>query len=137
AVLDRVPDARLTLVGEGSPGDPTAAELRETLAGDPRLAESVTITGWVDDVLPFLERADVFVFPSHFEGLSNSLLEACALGRVIVASDIPANRAAVGDDHPLLFPHDRADELERALLAAMTDEPIRASARARGLERSR
>ena len=75
-VAMRLRHVSLTLVGEGAPGDRTEAELRESLERNHALAESVTITGWVRDVTPHLEGADVYAFPSHHEGMSNSLLEA-------------------------------------------------------------
>jgi glycosyltransferase involved in cell wall biosynthesis len=44
-----------------------------------------------------LQCADVFVFPSLFEGMPMALIEALTAGLPIVASDIPANREAVAD----------------------------------------
>jgi glycosyltransferase involved in cell wall biosynthesis len=63
--------------------------------------------------------------------MSNSLLEACAWGRVVVASDIPANREALGDDYPLLFPAGDAAALARALLRSFDDADARRAARTR------
>jgi glycosyltransferase involved in cell wall biosynthesis len=136
-VLRDVPGARLTLVGSGTDGDPVEDWILGELAEHAELSETVTLTGWVDDVAPYLAANDVFVFPSVSEGMSNSLLEACVTGRIIVASNIPANRAVLGDSYPLLFePHDDGDLL-RALIAALTDKPLRAQARDTVLQRTR
>ena len=62
------------------------------------------------------------------EGMSNALLEACAHGRVVVASDIPPNRAVLGDDYPLLVPPGDARLLQGALAQAFDDEELRAEA---------
>ncbi len=77
--------------------------MRHRVSDDPVLPHSVTFTGWVADVAPLLAGSDVYVLPSLAEDMSNSLLEACAWGRVVVASDIASNRAVLGNDEPLLF----------------------------------
>lgn len=125
-VLDEVPDGQLTLVGGGSEHRSIEDELRARVAADDRLGASVHITGWVGDAASVVARSDVFVLPSLTEGMSNSLLEACALGRVLVASDIPGNRAVVGDGYPLLFPPGDTVAMTDALLAALTDDDVRA-----------
>jgi glycosyltransferase involved in cell wall biosynthesis len=121
-------NARLVLLGtthEGvGPGEDFAALVRD----DPLLRNSIDLFGWVADVLPHYAAADVFVMPSRVEGLSNALLEATALGRVIVASDIPENRAVLGDGHPLYFQTGDAGALEAALLTALTDRDAREKA---------
>jgi len=55
-----------------------------------------------------LSAADVFVFPSLYEGLGGALLEAMAMGLPIVASDLPAIREVLGgaDDATLVAPGD-------------------------------
>jgi glycosyltransferase involved in cell wall biosynthesis len=65
--------------------------------------------------------ADVVLNTSRSEGLSNAVLEAMALGRPVLAADIPGNRAAVrhGRDGLLFPPEDEAAfaELARHLAA--------------------
>jgi glycosyltransferase involved in cell wall biosynthesis len=135
AVVARIPSAQLTLVGNGAPGDGHESRVKRMIAGDTRLVQSVTTTGWVPDVAPYLERADVFVLPSSSEGMSNALLEACAFGRIVVASDIAGNRAVLGDDYPFLFdPIDR-NQFEQILVAALTHGTSRTSAREQILRR--
>lgn len=119
------PDALLTLAGEGGPYRSVEPQLRELVSGDAVLRRSVRFTGWVLDVRPLLADADVYVLPSLTEGMSNALLEACAWGRVVVASDIPGNRAVLGDDHPLLFAPEDTTSLLRALELALGDEQVR------------
>jgi glycosyltransferase involved in cell wall biosynthesis len=127
-IAREVAGARLTLVGAGGASKSIEHELKATVDADPLLRRTVTFTGWVDDVGEYLRRADVYVFPSLGEGMSNALLEACAWGRVIVASDIPANRAVLGEDFPLLFRAGHTDELITALTRALLDDSLRAEA---------
>lgn len=117
--------ARLTLLGEGGSFRPVEVQIRSKISGDEFLARSVELPGWVKDVDSYLARNDVYVFPSLSEGMSNSLLEACAAGRVVAASDIPSNVAVLGDDYPLLFRAGDTDDLRRCLEAALYDEQTR------------
>ena len=60
-------------------------ELRRT-AAESGLASRVTFTGRLDDVAEALRAADVFAFPSVYEALGLSLLEAAATGLPAVGS---------------------------------------------------
>ena len=51
--------------------------------------------GFQTDPLPYYAAADCVVLPSYHEGMSNVLLEAAAVGRPIITSDIPGCREAV------------------------------------------
>jgi glycosyltransferase involved in cell wall biosynthesis len=65
------------------------------LAADLQVTESITWHGFVDDPCPLYAAADVFVLTSDYEGLSNSLLEAQALGLPAVVTDCPFGSAEV------------------------------------------
>ena len=51
----------------------------------------VQFVGQTDQVMSYLQQADIFVLPSRAEGISNALLEAMAVGLTAVASQIPGN----------------------------------------------
>jgi len=53
--------------------------------------------GSSDDVRPFMRKADCVVLPSYREGMPRSLLEASALARPLIASDVPGCREIVAD----------------------------------------
>ena len=116
--------ALLTLVGSGGSYRSVESELRARVAETPLLNATVAMPGWVPDVSPYYEQHDVFVLPSLEEGMSNALLEACAWRRVIVASDIPANRAVLGADYPLLFDPNSSESLAAALATALADDDV-------------
>lgn len=115
------PEATLTLLGEGGHFRSVESEIRRLVESDETLAKSVKLPGWSDDPASFLREADVFVFPSLSEGMSNSLLEACAAGRVVVASAISSNVAVLGDGYPFLFPPGNYAQLRSALNEAFDD----------------
>lgn len=128
-LVDQRPDARLTLIGAGTAHRSVERELRDSVSRCRRLRETVRFTGWLSDPAAELGSADVFVFPSLSEGMSNALLEACALGRVVVASDIASNAEVLGERYPLLFSAGDEDQLLEALLRALDDEEVRGSCR--------
>jgi len=51
--------------------------------------------GTSDDVRPFLAAADAVVLPSYREGTPRSLLEAAAMGKPLIATDVPGCREVV------------------------------------------
>jgi glycosyltransferase involved in cell wall biosynthesis len=51
-------------------------------------SKGIIFTGRVDNVLPYLQSADVFVLPSAREGLSNSLIEAMATSLPVVVTSV-------------------------------------------------
>lgn len=61
--------------------------------------ESVVFTGFVpeEEMAELFSNAYLYVLPSETEGLPHTLLQALSYGRCVVASDIEANREALGD----------------------------------------
>jgi glycosyltransferase involved in cell wall biosynthesis len=81
---------------------------------------------WIDevaDVRPYLEAADIVVLPSYREGLPRSLLEGAAMGRALIATDVPGCRDVVTDDNGYLVPVQNADALAQAMLKFVNDVP--------------
>ena len=86
-------DAALVLIGDG--------ELRETLracAFDEGVAGCVHFLGDRNDVRELLQGMDLFVLSSITEGYSMALLEACATGLPIVATDVGGNAEIIADE---------------------------------------
>jgi len=69
-------------------------------------------------------HAAMVVQPSALEGMSLVLLEAAAHGRCVLAADIPANRAAMGEAI-LYFPVDDADNLAAEICRLWEREDVR------------
>ncbi|WP_447009257.1 glycosyltransferase [Saccharothrix hoggarensis] len=87
-VRERVPDARLVLVGEGPMAERWRAEHDDA---------SVLWWGHDDAVADFYAAADVVVMPSRAEGMALVPLEAMACGRSVVAFDVGGARQSVGE----------------------------------------
>ena len=127
-VFRRIPEARLTLLGAGGDFRSVETELRAKVAADERLRRSVALPGWHPEPQAILRQHDVFALPSLAEGMSNALLEACALRRIIVASDIPSNRAVLGPEYALLFDPRDVPGLSDRLCEAFENQEVRRAA---------
>lgn len=88
AIARRLPRVQFSLVGKVS----------DTVAAWPK-PPNVTLTGQLtqEEVISHLDRADVFLFPSHTEGCSMALMEAMARGVPAVATDTGANAEMLAD----------------------------------------
>jgi len=84
----RHPNAHLVLVGSGTGQVLSIEDALRARVGAAGLDGRVTFTGRVDNVADFLRASDVYAFPSFFEAMPLSLLEAAACGLPCVASRI-------------------------------------------------
>jgi glycosyltransferase involved in cell wall biosynthesis len=115
-VQDRLPSARLILVGDGG----EAARLRGRVQ-DLGLTNRVRFTGRVDDARDVLPAFDVFALPSKREGLPLAILEACAQGVPFVASDVGALPDLARQGAGVVVRANDVPALARALVAAHHD----------------
>jgi glycosyltransferase involved in cell wall biosynthesis len=130
--LVKLPDAHLAILGEGE-----LREVLESLAHSLRVEDRVHFLGelpWAD-AISITRTADIFVFPSHFEGLSLALVEAMSLGLPVVASDIPPNREAL-EDAGIFVPPTSADDLARAIGRVLADPELAQQMRTGSLRRA-
>lgn len=94
-VREKVPTARFQLLGFLDVENRTAVP-RESLEKwvDEGLIEYL---GATDDVRPFLQAADCVVLPSYREGTPRSLLEGGAMGKPLIATNVPGCKEVI--DH--------------------------------------
>jgi glycosyltransferase involved in cell wall biosynthesis len=102
------------------------------------LQDRVHFTGWVaDEDLPALYNlADVFAFPSLYEGFGIPLIEAMACGCPTLTSNTGAPPEVVGTAGYTVNPRD-VDDIAQGLRAVLSNPPLRAEMRAKGLERAK
>jgi glycosyltransferase involved in cell wall biosynthesis len=92
------------------------------------IGEAVRFTGTVTDVRTALAAMDVFVLPSHAEGMSNALLEAMAAERPVVATAVGGTPEVVETGRTgIVVPPGDPDALARTALGLLAD-PRRATA---------
>ena len=131
-VRRQVPDVRFQLLGFLDVQNRSAVGRRDV---DSWVAEGlIDYLGDTSDVRPFVAAADCIVLPSYREGLPRVLLEGAAMGKPLIASDVPGCRQVVehGVNGFLCAPAD-ATSLAGAMLEMMAlARPSRAAMGAAG-----
>ena len=111
----------IALVGDG----PQRAAIAR-LAAELGVAADLAFPGERADAARLMQAADFLVLPSHYEGLSNALLEAMAAGCPVIASAVGGSPELVEDGSTgLLFPVNDAGALATAM-ARIADPVLRA-----------
>ncbi|HEY7661158.1 MAG TPA: glycosyltransferase family 4 protein [Actinomycetota bacterium] len=122
AVRSAHPGAILLLAGR----DGAESSHLRALVRDRGLDGAVRFLGHRDDLPDVLACADIFVFPSLWEGLGGSVLEAMALAVPIVASDLEPVREVVDDGRCAVLVPSRDPRALASALASVLDDPDRA-----------
>jgi glycosyltransferase involved in cell wall biosynthesis len=110
-------DCQLIIVADG-PGRENIIRLLDQY----QLSKSVILIPEVDEVARYLNAADLFVLPSRFEGLSNSLLEAMACGLPVISTRVGGSIDIIEDGINGLFVDiDNEEQLTRAMSKVFND----------------
>ena len=130
-VLENRKDVEFQFLGKYEPDHKRAIDKEDFN----RIKKSNTITylGHSDNVKQHIESADVVILPSYREGTPRTLLEAAAMSRPIIATDVPGCREVVLDGTngflcEVRNPKSLAQKI--ALLLALSQEEKKAMARA-------
>jgi sugar transferase (PEP-CTERM/EpsH1 system associated) len=114
-VRARVPGVTLTVVGR----DPFPG-LVELARRDP----SIVVTGRVEDVRPYMERAAAYVVPIRVGGGTRlKIYEAMAMGQAVVSTSVGAEGLPVADGEELLLA-DTPEDFAGAVVRVLTDETL-------------
>jgi len=131
-ILPGRPDTFFVFVGEG--------ELHDDLhkfAAKAGIAENVRFPGWRADVESVLSVFDVFVFPSLNEGMGKAIVEAMAIGKPVIASDVGGIPAlVVQGENGILVPPADSKALAEAIMALYANPEKRAELGERGREKA-
>jgi glycosyltransferase involved in cell wall biosynthesis len=136
AVMVRKKLGSRMLVLAGSPIHPFGNY--EETARRRSLTEKVVCPGRLprNDLQLLYSFADLFVFPSLYEGFGMPVLEAMACGAPVLTSNSTALAEVAGDAAVLEDPQDpRA--LGEAMIRALDDEPLRAALKVKGFDRAK
>lgn len=110
----------LMIAGAPDPENPTSID--EATLARWRDLPGIQWLGAIEDVRALWRKAHIAVLPSRREGLPKSLLEAAAMGRPLVATDVPGCREiARAGVNALLVPPDDASALAAALARLQSD----------------
>ncbi len=122
AVCQRCPDAHALVAGDVSLDDELQALVRSL-----RLDEHLTLLGRRADMPEVISAFDVFVLSSHDEGMSNALLEAMAMEKAVVATDVGGTPEVVRHGHSGLLVPSKDPAALAAAVSELLEQPARAT----------
>jgi len=83
-----------------------------------------------------MNRAEVFVYPSFYEGFGLPVLEAMPCGTPVICSNTSSLPEVAGDAAVLVNPYDE-EEIAQSMKRVLTDPDLREKMKRRGLERAK
>ncbi len=120
-IISKYPDAFFIFTGDGY-----LKQYLEHKASNLGLKENVIFLGWRDDAAKIISIYDVFVLPSLNEGMGRVLVEAMALGKPIVASNIGGiPDLVIHGKNGFLVPPKKPKELAKYIQILLDDEKKR------------
>lgn len=122
-IASTIPQIRFLVVG---PSDGISQRELEAMAAELCVSDKVLFLGIRTDMPELYAAMDIVTLPSYREGLGVTLMEAAAMGKPTVATDICGCREVVSHGETgLLVPPRDADALARAILELLQDEEKR------------
>ncbi len=123
-VRERAPHVRFLVVGERDPEKADVIGDEEMVAA----GDGFIFAGWRKDVPDLLALMDIFVLPSWREGLPRSAIEAAAMGKPMVLTDIRGCREVARDGmEAILIPPRDPERLAEAISLLVADPALRAA----------
>jgi len=123
-VNKQIPDATLTLVGDGEEMDSL-----KSLTNELEVADKVTFTGMVskEAVQEHMLQSDVFVMTSLTECFPMVMLEASSVGLPIVSYDVPVGPKAIitQGENGYLIPFEKTEEMASKIVEILTDKELK------------
>lgn len=119
------PEYKLVIYGQGDTNN-TEEKLREQIK-ELKLEDVVFLPGFSSNIYEDIKKCALYVSSSNYEGISNSMLEALALGLPVVVTDCPAGGARmVIRDHVngLLVPVGDVEAMYRGIKEVLTNEKL-------------
>jgi glycosyltransferase involved in cell wall biosynthesis len=121
AVCAAYPDVTLLMIGEGDLKD---AAIR--LAKDLEIDSRIVFDNFRTDVPAVLHAVDIYCLPSLWEGFPIGVLEAMAMGKAVIASDVDGTKEAIQHEETgLLVPAKNTPALVQAIARLLDDSQLR------------
>ena len=120
--FEQKPEYKMIIYGEG----PLREELQSEIDNDEILKNRVILAGFADNVVDRIRSSRMYISSSNYEGISNSMLEALAIGLPTICTDCPTGGAksviVSGQNGFLVEVEDHVDLAEKMLLLANDDD---------------
>jgi glycosyltransferase involved in cell wall biosynthesis len=116
------PDWEFAILGKTDHGNPSSLPAIELYRYTQKY-KSIKYLGPKDDIRPDMAKADVYVLPSYREGLPMTILEAMAMGKPVITTDVPGCNMCVdhGENGWLVRPRFVAGLVEAMISASQSD----------------
>ncbi len=119
-VVTEYPHARFLIIGDG----PSRSEVEQTIL-QLGLENYVTLTGYIEKPDHLIASLDLFVLSSDAEGLSLAMLEAMALQKPVVVTDVGGAREVLGlGEVGVLVPPKSPEALANAMKSVISDRSL-------------
>lgn len=134
SLVNNVTPLRLLLIGDGP--------LREKIDSKAKklgVADKIDFMGFISNPHKYAVKCDIFICSSLFEGFSNSLLEALALGLPIVSTDHDFGASEIIENYRsgILVPLEDPKKMAEALLKLLQNRPLAAKIGEKAKKRAR
>ncbi len=123
SINNSYPEYTLEIFGKG----PLEQDLRDYI-NEKGVGDRVFLRGFCNDVTSQIRDAEIFLMTSDYEGMSNSLMEALALGLVCISTDHPTGgaRSLINDhENGILFPVRDIEKCVVAIREVLDSEELR------------
>lgn len=126
-ILEKREDAVLMLVGDGSLRESitekiAALDQARKLSGKEKISDKIIMTGNQAKVAPFYQAFDAFLFPSIFEGMPGSVVEAQAAGLKCLISDAITTEVKATELVEFVSLHKTTNEWRDKFISMIGDE---------------
>jgi len=116
-VLKRIPETVFVFVGDG----PQRKNIEEKIK-EYKLKNNVILLGHRDDVPQILKSIDLFVLPTLQEALGTSFIEAMAMEKAVIGSDVDGVREVIDEGvNGYLVPSEDSVALAKRIIELLTD----------------
>ncbi len=120
-VIREKPETVFVFLGEGE-----LQREMEDRASQLGIRDRIMFLGWRPDVASIMSTYDVFAFPSLNEGMGKALVEAMAMGKPVVASNVSGIRdLVVNGKNGFLVPPAQPELLAKKILYLLENPPVR------------
>ncbi|MBI5765644.1 glycosyltransferase family 4 protein, partial [Candidatus Falkowbacteria bacterium] len=129
----KYPELNLVLIGQAG----NESEAIKQLISDSGLGEKIILPGYVpEEHLPtIINLAEVFLFPTLYEGFGLPIVQALACGTPVIASDLEPHREVAGDAAVFVDPRQPAEIADKIGLI-LSNKEYRKLLREKGLRRA-
>ncbi|WP_321418525.1 glycosyltransferase family 4 protein [uncultured Methanomethylovorans sp.] len=122
-ICAKYPRMKFVLIGKGPNREYLEQKVKEM-----KLEQNILFTGFVEKniLLKYYQNAQIYVFPSYFEGLPTTLLEAMSCGLPVIATDVAGNSEVIKNgENGLLVSQKAPLQIAEAMIKLLSDDMFR------------